>query len=99
MIQISPAQFSAACSLAALFFATPVMAAKTYAPAQLREMVGAGKYPKQGTPRKQVEKVPFKACVDKVKTTVDAIKDEYPAEVVVIPASWLSRKSGPMMAQ
>lgn len=69
--------------LTAVFFSPPALSAKTYTPVQLRDMIKAGKYPKQGTPKKQVETVSFRDCVDKVRSTLGAVKTQYPTEILV----------------
>lgn len=67
------------CVLAAL----PAYAAKTYTPAQLRQMVNSGKLPKQGSPSTQTQAMSFGACVSKVNGVVDSIKGQYPAKTLV----------------
>ena len=70
-------------ALAALAMAAPAYAAKTYTPAQLRQMVNAGNPPRQGSPSTQKQSVAFSSCVSKVKGIVASISGEYPAKTIV----------------
>ena len=67
----------------AMMLSGPALAEKTYTPAQLRQMVGSGKPPKQGKPMTQRESMSFSSCVAKVDAIVTSVRDNYPAEVVV----------------
>jgi hypothetical protein len=66
-----------------LIQAAPVHAAKTYTPAQLRQMVNGGNPPKQGSPSTKKQSVPFSSCVSKINSIVASVSDQYPAKVIV----------------
>jgi len=59
------------------------LAEKTYTPAQLRQMVGSGKPPKQGPVTSQKVELPFDACVAKVKSSAAAVSENYPVQPIV----------------
>jgi len=58
-------------------------AGKTYTPAELKEMIARGTYPDQNSPTTQSQIMAFDQCAAKVKSSVDAVKDNYPAEIIV----------------
>lgn len=64
-------------------FSTPCFAGKTNTPAELKKMVNAGKYPKQGKPVSQSKATAFTACKASAKNVIDQVKPNYPSEVVV----------------
>lgn len=58
-------------------------AQKTYTPAQLRSMVNAGKFPKQGPTKTMTEAVNFEQCVAKVREIVASVRPNYPTKNIV----------------
>jgi hypothetical protein len=56
---------------------------KTYTPAQLRNMVQGGNYPKQGTPKVETVEMNFVTCLLRVEAIMDAAKPNYPTATVV----------------
>jgi predicted amino acid racemase len=69
--------------LVGLAFSTPCFAAKSYTPAELRKMVNAGKYPKQGKPVSESRAMAFPACKSTAKSVIDQVRPNYPSEVIV----------------
>ena len=64
-------------------FASPAFAGKTYTPTQLRSMVQSGKYPKQGSPSTQSQRLDYSACIAKVTAVVSSVQPEYPTSTVL----------------
>lgn len=64
-------------------FVSPVFAGKTYTPAQLRSMVQSGKYPKQGKPSSQSERMDYSTCIAKVTAIVSSVQPEYPTSTIL----------------
>ncbi|MBK7519241.1 MAG: hypothetical protein IPI75_03660 [Gammaproteobacteria bacterium] len=67
----------------ALAASAPAHAAKTYTPAQLRQMVNAGNPPNQGSPTTQKQSMSFSSCVSKVDGIVASVRGQYPAKTIV----------------
>ncbi len=72
-----------ACATAILVSSIATVAAKTYTPSQLNQMIGSGKPPAQGSPSTQTEPTAFSPCVSNVKSIVASITPNYPAKIVV----------------
>jgi len=79
-VKISTVVFAAVLVLVA---SAPAHAAKTYTPAQLRQMVNSGNPPKQGSPSTQKQNMSFSSCVSKVSGIVASVRDQYPAKTIV----------------
>lgn len=64
-------------------FVNLAYAEKVYTPAQLRSMVKKGKYPQQGKPAMQSERMDYATCIAKVTALVNAVGTEYPTSTVL----------------
>jgi hypothetical protein len=58
-------------------------AQKIYNPAQLREMVRSGSYPKQGPASSKTISTDYALCVSKVESIVGSVRANYPAQTIV----------------
>ena len=72
-----------ACVIFGLIIGTDAQADKTYTPAQLRQMVGSGNYPKQGGASSESQLMNFGACVMTVQNMVASVTPNYPASTIV----------------
>ena len=70
-------------AVAGIAVSTPCWAAKSYTPAELRKMVKAGKYPKQGKPVSEGRAMTFPACKATATSVIDQVKPNYPSEIIV----------------
>ncbi len=62
---------------------SPPPVGKIYTPDQLNQMAASGSYPQQYPPTSTVKSMEFRECRSKVNDSVDAVKDKYPAEILV----------------
>lgn len=70
-------------ALPLLCAAAPVIAQKTYTPAQLRSMVQSGKYPAQGPVFTESREIDYATCVLSLEEAINAVKPQYPSATVV----------------
>lgn len=72
-----------ACAVLGLAWPLLAMAAKEYTPAQLRQMVNSGNYPKQGQVKTQAKAMNFDECVASMSSMAQASRPNYPTVQIV----------------
>lgn len=73
------------CALVVAFIttmATFAYAQKTYTPAELRKMVDAGMFPRQGSPTTKAESMNYTTCIAKVESVIASVRPNYPTRTV-----------------
>ena len=61
----------------------PAYADKTYTPAQLRDMVQSGNYPKQGAASTQTKSADYASCIAQIEAIVSSVRPNYPTQTIV----------------